>query len=160
MQQGEKAKKPPKKQPKANHTGNTSCVDASLPHAKPRSDTTALSPKRQVTGMDKDMGNAGPSSQLSKPAPSKKSSTPSKPPLMPTPTKALVAAAAHPPPTSAHEAAALCTLPVTLHRLEEDSLFVWPQPSGSCHSQHLNTVAKCNIQKGVLDTVRDKTQHG
>jgi hypothetical protein len=110
-----------------------------------------------VTGTDKPPGNTEPLSWPNKPAPAKKHPAPSITHLTPTPTEALVAAMARPPPTSARQAAALCTLPVTLRGSEEGSLFVRPQPSGSHCSQHLNTIEKCNIQKGVMDSLRDKT---
>jgi hypothetical protein len=108
------------------------------------------------SGTDKGKGNANAPSRPNKLAPTKKSSAPSKPHLTPTPTEAIVAAVVCPPPTSAREAAAFHTLSVTLHGVEEGSLFLQPKPSSSCWSQCLNTVAKCNIQKGVMDTVCDK----
>jgi hypothetical protein len=47
-QRGEKAGKLPMRQPKADHTGSASCAGVSSPHARPRSDTAALSPKRRA----------------------------------------------------------------------------------------------------------------
>jgi hypothetical protein len=111
----------------------------------------------RATGTDKNLGNTKPLSRPNKLAPSKKCPAPPKPHLTPTPTEALIATAACPPPTSTCEAAALRTLPATLDGVEAGSLFRQLQPSGSRRSQRLNTVEKRNIQKGVMDSLRDKT---
>jgi hypothetical protein len=108
------------------------------------------------SGTEKSKGNSEAPSKPSKPAPKKKTPAPPAPHLTPSPTEALVTAAAGPPPTSALEAAAYHTLPWTLRGAEAGPPGS-PQPSGSCRSQRLNTAAKRNIRKGVMDTIRDKT---
>jgi hypothetical protein len=94
--------------------------------------------------------------KLSKLAPTQTPPAPCTPHFTPAPTEALVATVVHPPLTSACEVVALHTAPLTLCRMEEGSLFLQPQPSGSCGSQHLNTIEKCNIWRGIMDTICDK----
>jgi hypothetical protein len=111
---------------------------------------------KQQVWMEKGKGKADAPSQSNKPAPKKKTPAPPAPHLTLNPTEALVAAVACPPPSDAHKVAHYGSLPVTLHDVVQDPI-PHPQPSGNCRSRHLNTIKKHNIQRGILDTVHDRT---
>jgi predicted Zn-ribbon and HTH transcriptional regulator len=114
--------------------------------------------KKVGTVLDKGKAKSAP--KPNKPAPTPSPLAPSAPFFTPSPAEAALVADRLPPPTSAREAAAARTLPSTLRGEEHGAIFAPTQPSGSRRSKRLNTVEKRNVRKGILETVREKSQLG
>jgi hypothetical protein len=103
--------------------------------------------------MEKGKGSAVTPSQPNKLAPTKKAIAPSAPSCT-TPPHLLVALANRPPPLGPREAAEMRSITHTIAGLDVSSQrYEW---TSNRRSTQLATVEKCNIRKGVMDSVRDK----
>jgi hypothetical protein len=104
--------------------------------------------------MEKGKGSADAPSQLNKLAPTKKTIAPSAPPhiLCPHP---LLAMAGCPPPSDALEVVRDCTIAHMVTGSDMSSQYF--ERTSSHRLTHLATMEKCNTQKGVMDSLHDKS---
>jgi hypothetical protein len=100
------------------------------------------------------MGNTKAPPKPDKPAPTKKPLAPPNPRITPRPTVAPVAYVPPPPPQSALEAASQRPLDITQGVYEDPNT---QTQNSNRQSKRLNTVAKRTVQRGILDSVRERT---
>jgi hypothetical protein len=119
MHRGRSARRRPKKPQKADHIGNASHADGSSHRAKPRSDTDALSPKKQAESLGQSQARVNP-----KPLPTRTSWGPLDPPLL------LPPISHHKPLTLLLLLSPLRPLPMHARHLEVVPQGQWPGDSG------------------------------